>query len=407
MSARAAQTPTLAELFEPRWVSNPYPFYRKLRDCYPVYFDDILRTWVVSRYHDITRLAQDERLSEDRLSAFEARLSPGKRAAIKPLGTALRHMMLFTGPPRHAQLRGLVKPAFSRPATAALRESIQVEISGIFDRVLPAGQMDVVGDLAAPLTKTVIAELLGFPREHRSLLDGWSSLLHEYFTQSDAELPRLARLRHVFDGLAGQGDGLLGHMMAECPAPTSLDWEVMFANFLLIIDAGQVTTTYLIPNAVRALLQHPDQLAVLTARPDLAGPAAAEFLRFDSSVQFTTRTAISDIVFDGHTFRAGEAVTLLLGSGNRDERKFPDPDRLDVTRDAHGHLSFGHDRHYCVGAALALAETEEAIRALLARTTELRTTGTQLRWHHSINFRFLQQLPVSFQPCLAASGEQA
>jgi hypothetical protein len=389
-------------LYQPEWAGDPYPFYRRLRDFYPVYRDDILGSWVVSRYDDIARLARDERLSEDRVAPFQARLSPGKQAAIRPLANALQNMMLFAGPPRHAQLRNLVKPGFSRSAVVALRDSIRRHVAAICDQSLTTGHLDVVGDFAVPLTKTVIAELIGLPAEQRHLLDGWQSLLHEYFTQSEGEMPRLARLRAVFDDLAGHDGapvpGLLGHMMTECPAPSARDADVMFANFLLIIDAGQVTTTYLIPNAVRALARHRDQLDLLTARPDLIGSAAAEFLRFDSSVQFTTRTATADISFGGHTFGAGEAVTLLLGSGNRDERRFPDPDRLDVTRDARGHLSFGHDRHYCLGAALALAETEEAIAALLARTSDLRISAAELRWHPSINFRLLRELPVCFRP---------
>lgn len=395
----AAGAPTLAELFEPEWLGDPYPFYRRLRESHPIYRDDVLQSWVITRHDDITALSTDERLTEDRVTPFQSRLTPDTRAAMRPLADLLQNMMLFATGPRHAALRNLARSGFSRRVIADLRASIQAHVADLCDRALPAGEIDLVGDLAAPLTKTVIAEMLGLPEEHRHLLDDWQSLLHVYFTQSDAETARLGRLRAVFDELTADGDppGLLGHMMAAEP-PDGHDPDVVFANFLLIIDAGQVTTTHQIPNAVLALLRNPDQLDLLTARPELRGPAAEELMRYDSAVQFTARTAQSDIDVHGHRIPAGDQVTLLLGSGNRDDRRFPDPDRLDVTRDARGHLSFGHGRHYCLGAALALAETELVLDALLSRTRDLRITEPELEWHETINFRFLKGLPVAFEP---------
>lgn len=170
----------------------------------------------------------------------------------------------------------------------------------------------------------------------------------------------------------------------------------MFANFLLIIDAGQVTTTYLIPNAVRALLQQPAALAGLRDDATVLAAAAHELMRFDSSVQFTTRICREPLRLGPLSVRPGEAVTLLLASGNRDPRRFPDPDRLDWGRDARGHLSFGHGAHYCLGAGLALAEIEIVLSVLKPRLPGLRLCGGDLSWHESINFRFLKHLPVAF-----------
>jgi pimeloyl-[acyl-carrier protein] synthase len=390
------EPPTLVELFQPRWLSDPYPFYTDLRENYPVYYDEVLRSWVITRYDDIVALARDDRLSEDRVTPFQARLSPARQAAMRPLADLLRNMMLLMNGERHTQAREMASGGFSRRAIGALRDSIRENTAVLCDEILPTGEMDVIADLSAPLTKSVIAQVLGLPTEYQDLLDDWQSLLHAYFTHSEAAVARLGRLREMFYDLTKRGvpadpPGLLGHMIAlRC------DPDVIFANFLLIIDAGQVTTTHLIPNAVRALLQFPDQLELLTARPDLTGPAAHELMRFDSSVQFTTRTALTEIDFRGHAIRRDEQVTLLLGSGNRDDRRFADPDRLDVTRNARGHLSFGHGRHYCLGAALALAEMEMVIGALLSRTRDLRITAPELRWQESINFRFLMELPVSF-----------
>jgi pimeloyl-[acyl-carrier protein] synthase len=131
--------------------------------------------------------------------------------------------------------------------------------------------------------------------------------------------------------------------------------------------------------------------------------AANELMRFDSSVQFTTRIACEELEVGGHVIRDGEPVTLLLGSGNRDPDRFPDPDRLDLTRNATGHLSFGHGAHYCVGAPLALIEVDVVISAMLRRLRGLRIAAPRLRWHDSINFRFLSRLPVRFDPVTTAN----
>jgi cytochrome P450 len=119
-------------------------------------------------------------------------------------------------------------------------------------------------------------------------------------------------------------------------------------------------------------------------------------MRYDSSVQFTSRIAVEDIEAGGHPIRCGDPVTLVIGAANRDPAVFEDPDRLDVGRDARAHLTFGHGMHYCLGGPLGLVETEVALAAIMSRVTGLRLTGAPLRWQDSINFRFLNGLPVTF-----------
>jgi pimeloyl-[acyl-carrier protein] synthase len=399
------EEPTLLTLYQPEWVVDPYPYYRRLRESHPVFWDEPLGSWVVTRYDDIVALSRDPRLSEDRVSRFRDHLSAPKREALRQLGDALSDMMLFNNAPRHTELRRMVKGAFSRSATARMRESMARDTEALLDRVAAAGELDVVSDLSQPLSKIVIANLLGIPDEERYLLDDWASLLHEFFTQSTAQVDRLLRLRRIFDAMAqntaGAGEHLLAHMLSCCPEGAERH-DVLFANFLLIIDAGQVTTTYLVPNAVRALLQHPGQLELLRGDGGLMPEATHELMRFDSSVQFTTRIAREELEVGGHVIRDGEPVTLLLGSGNRDPDRFPDPDRLDLTRNAAGHLSFGHGAHYCVGAPLALVEVDVVISAMLRRLPGLRIAAPRLRWHDSINFRFLRRLPVRFDPVTTA-----
>lgn len=422
MSRFGAGTPTLVELFGPEWQADPYPFYRRLRERTPLFWDDALRSWVVTRYADIVALSTDPRLSEDRITPFFDRLSPARQATIRPLADALRGMMLFNDGAAHARQRGMSRSAFSRRAVDAFRASIRANTRALLDRVLErsggggAGEMDVIADLSAPLTRAVVADLLGIAEEDRYLLDDWASLLHEFFTQSTAQTPRLARLREIFDGMlerrrAGPTGDLVSHMLAAPPATRTTGVgaaDEMFANFLLIIDAGQVTTTHLIANAVRALLDQPDQIEALRADPALLPGAAHELMRYDSSVQFTSRIARVDLDVGPVRVRAGDPVTLLIGSGNRDPEKFPDPDRVDIRRDARGQLSFGHGAHYCLGAPLALAEIEVVFDELCARTHSWAPATAELSWVESINFRFLRALPLRFEAAVypvSSSGQ--
>ncbi|GIG90342.1 cytochrome P450 [Plantactinospora endophytica] len=393
---------SLLDLFESEWIARPYELYSRLREQHPVYWDDLMRTWVVLTHAEVAELSKDNRLSGARIDEFHAQLPAESQRAMAPLAAILKKMMLFTEPPEHTRLRKLIRANLSTRFIRNIRSTIEQLTDDLLDRVVPTGRLDVIHDFSEPLTRGVIAMLAGVPPHAEHLLEQWRGLLPEFFSQSDAEMPRLTKLREVFDEnaeerRAGIGDDLFTQMVAGQLRQGDYTDDEVFANFLLLIDAGQATTTNLIGNAALALLEHPDQAELLRRQPDLAANAAHEFLRYDSSVQFTTRIALSDVEVAGKVIRAGESVALVLGAGNRDPLRYPDPDRLDLTRKASDHLSFGHGIHYCLGAVLAQTEIEIAMRRLVQRTTNWRVDG-ELGWLDSINFRFLRGLPLHFDP---------
>ncbi|MEV4969069.1 MULTISPECIES: cytochrome P450 [Streptomyces] len=399
------QIPSLLNLFTPPWSSNPYgayAFYREIRESTPVYYDEWMRTWVILGYDEISRLSKDDRLSGARIDTFHEQLPASVRADIKPLTGALSDMMLFNEPPRHTRLRQLIKPGLTPRFIREMRPTIEKLADELLDRVVAQGSMDVIHDFSEPLTRGVIARLAGVPDKAAHLLENWPGLLHEFFTQSRAEIPRINELRDAFDEGGpqrrdGTGSDLFTQMIAEQLQHGDFTDDEIFANFLLLIDAGQATTTHLIGNAVLALIGNPGQTDLLRERPDLGVKAAHELMRYDSSVQFTTRVALTDIEVLGRRIPKDDSVTLLLGSGNRDPHHYQDPDRLDITRRAADHLSFGHGIHYCLGASLAVAEIDVALRRLLECTRDIRLVETQPDWLDSINFRFLKRLPVTFE----------
>jgi cytochrome P450 len=170
----------------------------------------------------------------------------------------------------------------------------------------------------------------------------------------------------------------------------------LYANANLLLTAGHETTTNLIGNGVLALLRHPAELAKLRADPSLLPGAVEEFLRYDSPVQFTHRVAKEDVAVGDKMIRRGQFVYLMLGAANRDPGRFPDPDRLDVTRKDNHHVSFGQGPHFCLGAPLARLEAQTAFGTLLRRFPGLRLATDRLEYRQTFNLHGLQALPVVF-----------
>ncbi|BCK68046.1 biotin biosynthesis cytochrome P450 [Streptomyces libani subsp. rufus] len=396
------EVPSLLKLFRPEYAADPYVFYREVREEHPVYYDKLMRSWVILGYDEISRLSKDERLSGARIESFYEQLPADAQAEMKPLKDAISDMMVFHEPPRHTKLRNLIKPGLTPRFIREMRPIIAELTDQLLDRVVEQGGMDVIHDFSEPLTRGVIARLAGVPDHAVDLLSNWQGVLFEFFAQSRKEMHRVTALRDVFDEgaqerRAGTGTDFFSQIVAAQIQDGDFTDDEVFANFLMLIDAGMATTTHLIGNAVLALIRNRDQMELLRERPELGAKAAHEFLRYDSSVQFTTRVALVDINVLGNRIAQGESVTLVLGSGNRDPLKYENPDRLDVTRRAADHLSFGHGIHYCLGASLAVSEIEIAVSRLLERTTGLRLREARPAWQENINFRFLKGLPVVFE----------
>ncbi|MEU7474510.1 cytochrome P450 [Lentzea sp. NPDC042327] len=392
-------TKAIESLFSQYGETDPYALYRRLRELGPVHWDQWMRTWIVLDHEEITRLSKDPRLSGARIEQFYEQLPEEARTGLATLKDALAPMMLFNEPPRHTRLRQLLRPGLTPRFVKEIRSVISDRVESLLDEAAARGGMDVIADFSEPLTRDVVGQLAGVPERGAHLLESWQGLLHEFFTQSRREVPRVAALRGLFDEGAqarrdGTGTDLFTRMVSGQLAKDDYTEDEVFANFLLLIDAGQATTTHLIGNAVLALVEHPDQQQLLRSRPELAANAAHEFLRYDSSVQFTSRVALEDIEIAGQRIERDQSVALVLGAGNRDPKRYADPDRLDVTRRAHDQLSFGHGIHYCLGASLALAEIEIAVSRLLGRFSTIELLDRSPAWLESINFRFLRHLRI-------------
>ncbi|MEW2156635.1 cytochrome P450 [Streptomyces sp. NPDC007189] len=381
-------------------ITHPYDVYRRLRDTAPVQRitgPDGTPAWLVTRYEDVRTALADPRLSLDKRHA-----TPGAYKGFS-LPPALDANLLNMDPPDHTRIRRLVGRAFTPRRIQHLREPIRRTADRLLDALGPHGGTDLIASYAAPLPITVICDLLGVPEEHRLDFRIWTdTLIAPDPTRPEAGREAVAAMLGFFTRLLAAkreqpADDLLSDLIAVRDEGDRLNEDELMSLAFLILFAGYENTVQLIGNAVLALLQHPDQLAAL--REDLTRlPAAVEELtRYEGPALFGIRRfAVQDVTISGVTVPAGETVWVSLSAANRDPARFPDPDRLDLSRDASGHLALGHGIHYCLGAPLARAETEIALAALLERFPDLALAKGELRWRPSMRARGLRALPVTY-----------
>ncbi|MEW2494829.1 cytochrome P450 [Streptomyces nodosus] len=388
-------------------ITDPYGGYEVLRNTSPVHRiqgPDGQPAWIVTRYEDVRAWLADPRLSLDKKHARE-----GNYHGLQ-LPPALDANLLNMDPPDHTRLRRLVGKAFTPGRVEQLRASIRATADRLLDVLGEEGSADLIAAYAALLPITVICELLGVPGERRGDFRGWTQALiapdpNEPTAAKEAVVAMLQFFGHlVAHKRQSPEDDLLSDLIAVRDAEDDRlsEGELMSLVFLILF-AGFENTVQLIGNAVWALLQHPEQLVSLRKDPSKIPAAVEELFRYEGPALLAIRRfPVEDITIGGVTVPAGETVLLSLSAANRDPNRFIDPDRLDIERDAGGHLALGHGIHYCLGAPLARTETEIALRALLERFTHLEADGDAPNWRRSLRARGLKELPVRYRACLSA-----
>jgi cytochrome P450 len=322
--------------------------------------------------------------------------------------------MIGTDPPEHERLRGLVSQAFTPKIIRRLEPRMAEIAHKLLDRALAERKVDLVQALTYPLPVTVIAEIIGVPTEDNERFKHWSDKLVEslgvgLFAPPDRAMFERNRaiseeLGEYFKRLVEERrkdpreDLLTGLVRAELEG-SKLSFDELLQMLILLLVAGNETTTTLIGNTVLTLLEHPAELERVRRDPELIPSAIEEVLRFSSPVQLDPRCATRDTELCGEKVRAGEMAITWLGSANRDASVFREPDRFDVGRRENRHVAFGFGTHYCLGSNLARLEAQIALRALLERTKSFElTTAKPLPLHRSIVFRSFTEIPLELAP---------
>ncbi len=397
---------SLYHLLEPDVLADPYPLYHRLRSQAPVHWDPYLHAWVVTRYADVIHVLQ--RFSADRTPTPE-RLEKMGMAHLSPIAKVMVRQMLFLDPPAHTRVRSLCASAFTPHRVARLSVHIAEIAENLLDKVQDLGHMDIIGDLAYPLPAIVTAEMLGLPVSDWPKLIKWSGafagMLGNFQHNPDLAARVLVDLEDMIayfrHHIRLQGEhrteGLAGALVAANLDGDRLSEDEVVANLIVTMVGGQETTTNLIGNGTLALLRHSDELERLRNDPPLMPSAVEELLRYESPSQHTARLAPTDSYLGDRLIRKGQAVIAVMGAGNRDPERFPDPDRLDLARQDNRHLAFAWAAHYCFGAPLARLEGQITFRALLRRMPGLRMhPEVGLTWRQNLGLRGLVALPVDF-----------
>jgi cytochrome P450 PksS len=411
MNGNGSNTIVAPDLASPQFKADPHPFYARLRAEAPVWrttLPDRRVAWLVTRYDDVARVLKDDTFAKDKLNAMDPEQrakTPWVPGFLKPL----ERNMLDLDDPDHARLRALVSKAFTPRLIERLRGRIEVLCEDLLNAMERKGerrgQIELSGDYALPLPATVIAELLGVPAEDQATFHRWSNRLVSVSSKRDmlralpAALSFVRYLRKLIERRrTDPGDDLITALIRAEEAGDKLTNDELLAMSFLLLVAGHETTVNLIASGMLALLEHPKQMKRLRREPSLIKPAVEELLRYTSPVEMATeRYAREDVEIEGTTIPRGELVLGVLGSANRDERHFEDPDVLNLARDPNRHLAFGRGGvHHCLGAPLARMEGQIAVSALLKHFpgARLAVSPDSLRWRRGVFLRGLQRLPL-------------
>jgi cytochrome P450 len=353
--------------FDDAVLADPYPAYRRLRDAGPVVWLRRYDVWALSRYAEVRQALRD-------WQTFSSASGVGMTEEFNDRFGGI----LGSDPPEHDRLRRVLQAQLSPRALREVEDDLQARADALVETLVERGSFDAVRDLAEPYTVSVVAELAGLPGERRS----------ELLANSDAGFNRFGPRNHRYIE-AGRGFARLLDYVKTTAVPPRLRPGGKGAQIYAAGEAGLLrphecpgmmliytwpsmdTTISAIGSAVEQFARHPDQWDLVRDDPDLVPAACNEVLRLESPAQLFTRVTTRPCEIGGASLPAGHRIMVIIGSANRDERHYPDPDRFDVRRDASDHLALGHGVHHCAGAGLARLELHAVVRALAKRVTRL------------------------------------
>jgi cytochrome P450 len=381
------------------FLADPYPTYRWLQENDPVHWMPFAAgyggMWLVVRYDDVYAVLKDNRISKD-----WGRTVPEEQL------TPLDRSMLFRDPPDHTRLRSLVNLAFTPKTVSALRPHIEEIADGLIVQMREQEEVDFVDSFALPLPVIVIAELLGIPTADREQFQGWSNKIiaatdgahadNETYAESDRAGLQLGLYlsQLIAERRKQPRNDLISDLLRAHDGEQRLSEQELLGTCILLLIAGHETTVNLLGNGLLALLQHPEQMALLRQDPGLIPSGVEEMLRYDSPVQRGTgRFPLEPIEIAGTRIEPGQQVAAVIGAANRDPSHFPDPGRFDVRREPNRHLAFGFGIHFCLGAPLARAEGQIAFQRLLNAFPRIELAGEPVRRRNTF-LRGLRRLPV-------------
>jgi len=379
------------DLYSPEIDADPFPYYEILREQYPCYWSDSGNLWILSRYDDIVQATRDwETFSSSQGNMIDE--LPGRAGAT--LGT--------TDPPRHDRLRALSQAAFARKNV----EQFIAPTLDIADRALvricERKEFEFINDFSSQITVGVLFRTMGLPeRDHADIRRKVILAVSTDKSVKGRNPEHIAAFKELSDFLTAEvavrrakaTDDLITHLAeAEIDGDRLSEREVVLTTATFVMAGVESLSSFMSMFALN-LHDHPDARRRIVANPALVEPAIEESLRFNTSAQRFKRTVMRETELHGKTMHVGDKVALAFGSGNRDWRKFPNPDVYDIDRHPQGHLGFGAGKHFCLGSQMARLVTAVAMKRFLERVPEYHLAVDAIAWNSSSNFRSPTALP--------------
>lgn len=400
-------------MLSPELLKNPYPFYASLREQAPVhYVEPLMGSYVMCRHEDVNAALKNYTLfSADAMRAVTTFNKALRQEVIDLLQPD--HVLMAADPPLHTHLRGMVGQFFVPRQVTTLEPTIRALVSRLLDAMLAKDEPELIADLATQLPLTLISEMLGIEPERCMDFKRWTddivaAVTPAAFAQTDIarlEASMMAFHDYMQDIVQRRrreprNDVISALVQASDKGGVLSQKDIIFFCQLLLAS-GNATTTNLLGNGIIALLRNPSEWERLVADPSLVPGAVEEMLRYDPPLQAALRRTTQDTTVSGHPVPANALVLMLLGAANRDPRKFADPERFDITREAQGHMSFGSGIHACVGAPLARLEVRIVLEELLRRVRRLEFAPGQeesLDWGTNLIWRGPKALRLKAEP---------
>ena len=388
--------PETRNLFDPAVREDPYPFYAALRATAPACVVDPVGAWLVTSYDAVLEVLRQPELYSS--LAMRAAMTLGRLDDDE----GPPPMVISSDPPQHTRLRTLVNRGFTPRRIQRMEPLVRRITKDLFAEIDRRGECDLVGDLTVPLPVMVISEMLGIEPERFEDFKRWSQVIVSVFGRAPSE-DQLEAFHSTLDELDDYLEPLIERrrsdprddiisVLTQKEEEDALSADEVIGFVILLLIAGNETTTNLIGNTIIALWDNPEQLALLNTSPERIPDAVEEALRFSSPVQMLFRQTTQDVELGGEKIPEGAIVMPCYAAANRDPKRFEDPDRFDIGRDNQGHVAFGLGLHFCLGASLARLEARIALEGLVPRLAKLRCREERIRWSESPFLRGPQRL---------------
>lgn len=385
--------PDIYDVFIPGRYSNPYAYYCELRKSAPVHYYKKHGFWAISRYKDIDHILK----------------TPEDFSSINLL-TKLKGTIVDKDLAEHSAIRKKIAGAFTPKRVKKLEEWIQNLVVDYVDKMIAGGRGEFMKDISIPLPMMIVIELLKLDPAYFEDYVKWANVVvfetigkkisGRQLREMDKELQKLnAFCEAQIKRRKAAGENIFNDVLMNKTDSDELSIPEAINLTKLLMVAGGETTTNFFANVIVALLQNPDELALLRAKPELMPAMIEEALRFDSPTQYVLRRTRREVELSGHKIPENSTLLVLTGSANHDEEIFPDPERFSIERNPRGHFGFGAGPHYCLGAHIARLETTMIFKTLLERVKSFHCTHPldELVYSHSLNLRRLQKLELTFE----------